>query len=190
MQNDYTWLFPYSEYISNKIVLELGASIGIDTYIINGFASEIYVIEKDEYSLEILKQKIPNAKIICGDFRDVLPVFDKKINTVIASLSLHYFSNIETKQIISNLYNILEDTGTLIVRVNSSNDVNYGAVGFPKIEEEYFNINGMPKRFFSNKAIENYFNPNWEIIEIKEKSIDRYTNEKIIWEFIAKKKIN
>jgi len=188
IKEDYNWLLPYSKYFSNKSVLELGAGFGDDSVIIDKLCKSHLIIEKDSYAVRIIEQRVPNATVLWGDFRDVLPQFDRDIDTIVVSLVLHYFSEEDTLKILSNLARIASKNTTLIVRVNSINDVNYGSVGFPEIENEYFNVNGIPKRFFSRESIERYFNSDWEIIGLKEKSIDRYEVEKVIWEFVAKKK--
>lgn len=61
-------------------------------------------------------------------------------------------------------------------------------VGHPIIEEGLFNVNGKLKRFFKREDIERFFLPDWKIIDLREKSIDIYSREKIIWEFMTKKK--
>ncbi len=186
---DYNWLSSYSEYLIDKTVLELGAGYGEDSVIIDSLCDNLFAIEKAEYAAEIVKQRVPNATVIfCGDFRTILPQLKAKFDTVIASLSLHYFNEADTQQLLRDIANVMDKDSTLIVRVNSSKDVNYGAKGFPKIENEYFNINGFPKRFFSKKGLDYFFNKDWEINNLSEKSIDRYPLEKIIWEFTAKKK--
>jgi len=189
LKKDYDWLLPYSQLILNKKVLELGSGSGIDTARLAELCKILYVIEKDEQRAEIVRQKFPDVKISCGDFREILPLFNYKIDTVIASLSLHYFNDIDTKKILGYLLKILGESSTLIVRVNSINDIHFGSLGYSKIEDGLLNTNGMTKRFFNHEAIEKYFSPDFEIINLQEKSIDRYSKEKIIWEFVAKKKI-
>ena len=189
-RKDYNWLNAYTEYLSGKTVLELGGGFGDDSVVIEPLCQHLCIIEQDNYGAEILEQRVPKATVLCVDFREILTKFKEKFDTIIASLSIHYFNEDDTKQVLTDIANVMHKDSTLIVRVNSSKDVNYGAKDFPKIEDEYFNINGYPKRFFSKKGIEYFFNKDWELSNISEKSIDRYLLEKIVWEFTAKKKIN
>ena len=187
-KKDSYWLSPYFDFLSNKKVLELGGGFGEDSVVLTRLCQSLFIIEKTEFSCKVLKQVVPDATIINGDFRKILPQLEEKFDTVIASLSIHYFNEDDTKQLLIDIANIMDKDSTLIVRVNSSKDVNYGAKGFPKIEEEFYSINGIAKRFFTKKGIEYFFNKDWVISNLSEKSIDRYSLEKIVWEFTAKKK--
>jgi hypothetical protein len=80
---------------------------------------------------------------------------------------------------------VLENNAFLLCRVNSVNDVNFGAGQGELIEENYYNVNDDTKRFFDKKNIELFFK-NWDIQYIEECTMDRYEKKKIVWEFSAR----
>ena len=61
---------------------------------------------------------------------------------MIANLTLHYFEWHKTKEIMEELRRILIKGGLLICSVNSVQDTNYGAVGFPRVEMGLYRVNG------------------------------------------------
>lgn len=55
--------------------------------------------------------------------------------------SLHYFNNEAIKSIVEEIKRVLITDGYIIVRVNSVNDINYGAGNGEEIEKNfYFNL--------------------------------------------------
>jgi hypothetical protein len=69
----------------------------------------------------------------------------------------------------------------LILRVNSTQDHNYGAVGYPMVEENLYVVGTQTKRFFDGPSLLELFN-GWEINHMKEREIVRYDKEKWVWE--------
>jgi SAM-dependent methyltransferase len=61
------------------------------------------------------------------DISKTLPFKDESIGLIIADLSLHYFDNETTKNIVNEIRRVLKHNGCLIGRVNSINDFNFGA---------------------------------------------------------------
>lgn len=79
---------------------------------------------------------------------DGMPFSDDSFELIIADLSLYYFKELDTIKILKEIRRILASGGHLIFRVNSVNDVNYGA-GKGKIIEHhlYETSDGRLKRF-------------------------------------------
>ena len=80
--------------------------------------------------------------------------------------------------------------GHLLLRVNSTNDNNYGACSGEKIEDNFYLVEDkekkkMPKRFFDEADIREFFK-DWEIEYINEEKMDRYGNGKILWKVCLK----
>ena len=87
----------------------------------------------------------------------------------------------------SEVLRVLKCGGVLICRLNSSNDINYGATGYPEIEPGLYHVKGQFKKFFTRKEIEALFGMGWQLKGLSEQSIDRYEKKKVAWEFAATK---
>lgn len=179
VKSDHQWLHKWSSHISGKRVLELGCGSGTDTDSIANLTDSL--VTCDVRPAEGLK------KTACGlilDHSRPLP-FEKSFDVVVASLCLHYFDWTTTENIIVEISRILVNKGVLLCRLNSDQDINYGARGFPEIEPGLFDVNGADKRFFDQQSIVRLFTGHWQLTELHHKSIDRYRMSKSIWEFGA-----
>jgi len=192
------WLEKYLRYFpqtgKNETILDLGCGNGGNArYLFN----KGYRITACDYSTESLNNikslfNLEGNNLECSaniitklfDMREAFPFIDEEVSTIIADLSLHYFSEKKTEEIIGELYRILKKDGYVLARLNSTADINFGAGSGTEIEKNYYLINGNYKRFFDEKTIVNYF-ANWKIITMKEYGIKRYGDkEKILWEVV------
>lgn len=73
--------------------------------------------------------------------------FEEKFDIVYAHLSLHYFDEKTTKRIFDDIYKLMKPNGVLAFFTNSVDDPEYGTG--TEIEEHYFEIEGVPKRYFN-----------------------------------------
>lgn len=73
--------------------------------------------------------------------------FEEKFDVVYAHLSLHYFDRKTTERIFDDIYQILKPNGIFAFFTNSVDDPEYGTG--KKIEEHYFEIEGVAKRYFN-----------------------------------------
>jgi hypothetical protein len=100
---------------------------------------------------------------------------------------LHYFNWETTLRIFSKIYYILKKDGTLLLRLNSVNDILHGAGKGEEIEENYFLNNNQYKRFFDKEAIDALLKKSW-YFKFEEKEIVRKESRKFLWEIHATKK--
>ena len=77
--------------------------------------------------------------------------------------------------------------GVLLCRLNSTNDHNYGASGHPRIADDYFSVNGEPKRFFSRESIQQLFATGWRMLATEEMVIHKYAHLKVAWEVVVER---
>lgn len=168
-------------------IIDLGCGFGNDT---------LYLIKKGfkviscDYSREALKRLsyfIPYPDTRLFNMLDGLPFPDASAKVIIADLSLHYFSSVDTERIIKDISRVLVDGGYLICRLNSINDVEFGAGQGVEIEENYYDIVGKYKRFFDENHIQRFFS-GWDIEYMKECIMDRYPKLKRVWEITMKNK--
>ena len=63
----------------------------------------------------------------------------------------------------------------------------FGASGHPRIDDDYYMVDGEPKRFFDRAATERLFARGWRTLSLEEGMIDRYECPKWVWETILEK---
>ncbi|MDD3224330.1 MAG: class I SAM-dependent methyltransferase [Clostridium sp.] len=183
------WLDKYEDILAKSKsipIIDLGCGLGNDTFYLKKRGYEVISCDFSENALKKLSSSIDNLKVKCFDMKDGLPFEDNSAKIVISDLSLHYFTWNETQNILKEINRILMDKGVLLCRVNSMNDINYGAGKGVKIEENYYNIEGKLKRFFNETQLRELFN-DWDIQYIKETEINRYKLKKIAWEISVQK---
>lgn len=186
---DSIWLNQYIGLFSEtkeKPIIDLGCGSGSDSiYLLNNG----YSVISCDFSKEILDKLVDFDSRINPrhfDIQNGLPFKDSRTYIVLASLSLHYFTWEKTEKIVSEIKRVLEPGGYVICRLNSVNDINYGAGKGIKIEENFYEIEGYYKRFFDKPTIEKLFSC-WEITVLKESNISRYEKAKKAWEVVVKK---
>lgn len=141
-------------------------------------------------ALNAARKTVPSSWLLQFDLRDHIPFADRTLGLIVANLSLHYFSFSDTAKIINELYRILANEGWLIARVNSTSDHGYQSVKDEdrmRIEEDYYVYHGIPRRYFRETTIQQFFSKGWEINNIEEKKLVRYEKPKALWEFTARK---
>lgn len=186
MTQDSNWLRKYQTQLCGKTVLEIGCGEGDDTKYLAKNSGSVIAIDRDINRLKEFNSTFANVVIQQVDITNGIFFSENQFSAVVASLSLHYFSRVQTEKIIDGIQYCLARNGTLIVRVNSTKDSNYGAVGYPQIESDIFNVDGQLKRFFTKDNVLDYFSKNWQVDHLEEKTIDRYQKPKVVWEFIAR----
>ena len=134
--------------------------------------------------------------------KEKLPFGDEMFEFVLANKSIHYFSEKETKQLISELYRIIKQNGTFAFVVNSINDSNFGAGQGIMLETNYYEVRGTTKRFFDENTLKRFFDEDkWEFIFMQEGEIQderiktvqlqvdkKEANKKITWTCLVRKK--
>ena len=118
--------------------------------------------------------------------RKTLPFENDKFDIVFTNLSIHYFSDIETKRLIEEIRRILKKDGLFIGSVN-------GIQGYEKIKEtakvldyHYYLNKGKYIRLFDVQDVERYLS-NFEILKVKELETIRFEHKKNYIIFICKK---
>lgn len=185
------WLDKYETILlrhKNEIMIDLGCGIGDDSIYLVQKGFNVTACDFSEEALKIVNRKIPELKTLRFDMLEGLPFPDTSIGCIISDLSLHYFSNDETRKITSDIKRVLVEDGVFLCRVNSTLDVNYGAMAGEKIEENYFFVEGYKKRFFDEKYIKQIFSDLY-IFYIKESVTLKYDKPKLIWEIALSKSI-
>lgn len=168
-------------------IIDLGCGYGNDALYLNERGFKTISCDFSNAALMRMKNFIAEPNTVQLNMLDNLPFKTGVAKLLIADLSLHYFSWLETKQVVFESSRILCDDGHILCRVNSTNDHNHGAGEGVPLEKNYYNVNGKLKRFFDKSLLEELFQ-NWEITYIQETELDRFAKKKILWELAARKK--
>jgi SAM-dependent methyltransferase len=190
MKSDYFWLNKWENTLSGmdkNCALELGCGKGKDSRIISQWFKKVIATDNRSVQIENNKQLVSNVFFQTMDHGNPLPFDAASFSFVLASLSLHYFTWIKTCDIFFEIHRVLKTNGLFIARVNSVNDTNWGATGFPEIEPRLYDVNGQYKRFFNRQEVKNLLKKKWELISLCENTIDRYNKSKVVWEFAVRK---
>lgn len=181
------WLPLVSNRASEGIVLELGCGSGADTATLHESKLNVVAVERDKDAALLAQAAVPGAKVFTRDLRDPFPVEGQPVITVVASLSLHYFTWPETEQVVQRIHEVLVPGGLLLCRLNSTNDHHFGASGHKLLEKNYFLVEGQPKRFFDKGAIDSLFALGWRTLSLNERTTGKYGRPKALWEVILAK---
>lgn len=168
-------------------VLDLGCGAGQDTRSLLDLGHTVVAADLSEKALEITRRRAPGAKMERVDLTRRLPFPDAHFGVVVASLSLHYFPWHETLRILDDVRRCIEPNGYLLARFNSTHDARYSTVERVKIEENFYLVEGMPKRLFDEASVNALFAKDWKVLAVDERTTSRYGGEKTIWEIVAKK---
>lgn len=168
-------------------VLELGSGPGGDSsYLVEQGIAKLTCTDVSPKALARCARAAPGALMVCHDLREPLPFAERSFDVVIASLCLHYFAWDKTGTILRDIARCLTPTGILLGRLNSTRDVHYGAVGHEQVGQNYYLVDGFPKRFFDRESIDLLFAQGWERISTEELTIARYDKPKIVWEVVLR----
>lgn len=178
------WINDYKDYLNGGTCLDLGCGIGQFSkwFIENGYE----VISSDISKIALEKVKEFNSNIVNVDMREKLPFDDNKFDVVFANISIHYFSDSDTKNLMNEIKRILKKDGLFIGSVN-------GIQGLEKIKEtaqeldyHYYYNKDKYIRLFDVDDVKNYLNI-FDIIKIEEKETIRFGHKKNYIVFIVKK---
>ena len=178
------WLDIFEDIItaSSKPVLDLGCGGGNDTLYLIGKGKDVISCDQSQNAIANIIKNFPEVKDAkCFNMLDGLPFEDDSFEVVIADLCLHYFTEKDTFEILSQIKRILVPGGHLILRVNSVNDVHHGAGEGREIEHHLYETDSkMIKRFFDEEDIR-YFFKDFDIEYLNEEVMKRYSHEKYLY---------
>jgi SAM-dependent methyltransferase len=179
------WLPLIDERAGGLSVFEIGCGGGHDTEVLAGAGHRVVAIDLSPAAIAKARGRVPRAELHCQDIREPFPVDAACV--VVASLSLHYFPWPETEALVGRIRNLLSPAGLLLCRLNSTNDHNFGASGHSEIDENFYLVDGAPKRFFDRAAVDRLFSSGWQLLGAEERIIDRYERPKSAWEVVLEK---
>lgn len=108
-------------------VLETDCGFGDDTLTLIRAGLKVMAFDLSPECVATAQQRAPEAQIECRDTRGPWPEAANNLELVLASLSLHYFPWDETRNIVHRIWSSLRPGALFLCRLNSIEDVNFGA---------------------------------------------------------------
>lgn len=179
------WIDEYKEYLTNNgLCLDLGCGIGQYSkwFMENGYE----VVSSDISKIALEKVKEFNSIIANVDMREKLPFEDNKFDVVFANLSIHYFSDLDTKNLMNEIKRILKKDGLFIGSVNGIQGLEKIKATAQELDYHYYYNKDKYIRLFDVDDVKKYLNI-FDIIKIDERETIRFEHKKNYIVFIAKK---
>ena len=180
------WMDIFRDYIKacETPIIDLGCGSGNNTLYLVKKEKDVIPCDYSIVAMQNINNNFPELKVTKQfDMTKGLPFEDNFTDLIIGDLSLHYFTETTTVDIINEIKRVLKPNGRLLYRVNSINDINYGAGQGKEIEHHLYETNdGKYKRFFDKDDILHFFNSsNWDVLYLQEQTMERYGHKKVLF---------
>jgi SAM-dependent methyltransferase len=186
-RQDDTWLERHTGQLTQTPRLELGCGEGRDSQWLFSHGVDVIAADLAADALKAHATRLPNVPRVRLDLGLPLPFAPGTFGTVIASLSLHYFSRANTARVFDAIRACLRGGGILLLRVNSTRDVYFGARGHAEIEPNFYRVRTRTKRFFEAADIEQLAATGWALDLLEAATIDRYDRPKHVWTAVLRR---
>lgn len=178
------WIDEYKTYLNSKgKCLDLGCGIGQFSKQLIKYGYD--VLSTDISDIALNKVKGFNEKVVKLDMRDKLPFQDNEFDLVFANLSIHYFSDEDTKNLMLEIKRILKEDGLFIGSVNGIEGLKVIGNEAKEIEYHFYEYRNKLIRLFDINDIKKYLN-DFNIIKIDERETIRFEHKKNYIVFIVK----
>lgn len=179
------WIDEYKTYFNSKgKCLDLGCGIGQYSKQLIKYGYD--VISADISDIALNRVKDFNKNVMKLDMREKLPFSDNEFDLVFANLSIHYFSDEDTKKLLLEIKRILKDNGLFIGSVNEIQGLQVIRNDAKEIEYHFYKYKDKLIRLFDISDIKKYLE-DFDIIKIDERETIRFEHKKNYIVFIAKK---
>lgn len=181
------WLNKYTKLFRKDFkFVELGCGRAYcSNYLISEGFSDVIATDFSSEVLKMVQEENKDLQTMLFDMTGGLPFGDNSVDVVIADLCLHYFDSEMTKYIIKEISRVLKKDGYLLVRVNSTKEVQKKN-NLEKIEHNFYFEGNIYKRYFDEEDCYYYFK-DFKVYYLQESAMDRYDNPKVLWELCLRK---
>lgn len=181
------WLNKYTKLFRKDFkFVELGCGRAYcSNYLISEGFSDVIATDFSSEVLKMVQKENKDLQTMLFDMTGGLPFGDNSVDVVIADLCLHYFDSEMTKYIIKEISRVLKKDGYLLVRVNSTKEVQKKN-SLEKIEHNFYFEGNIYKRYFDEEDCYYYFK-DFKVYYLQESAMDRYDNPKVLWELCLRK---
>ena len=177
------WLDNYYDNIikDSLNILDLGCGYGNNIKYLLEKGKTAAACDYSDSAIKIINDNFPNIETKTFDMSEGLKYEDNTFDLIISELSLHYFSEEVTLKVIKELKRILNKNGKLILKVNSVKEFENGHNKGKEIEENFYELNNMKKRFFNEEEIKKFFKE-WNVVNMLETEMIKYYKPKVALE--------
>lgn len=131
-------------------LLDLGCGDGKDSLFFAEHGADVVAVDISEKALQSIKERNPNIAAKQQNLQQLnLP--HQTFDVIYAHLSLHYFTDVKTAEIIDTLRLALKSQGLLFIKVKSTSDWQFGQG--KKLSNEIFE-DGHLRHFFTVQKME------------------------------------
>lgn len=184
---DKYWQAHLSTATNGDLIVDLGCGVGNNTKYLVEHGLSPTACDISELAIRTLKSFLPDVQTLCLDMSEGLPFPKESVQVLIADLSIHYFDETTTYEVIRDLHKVLKSDGILLCRLNSTNEIGNKGNVMQTTERYLMESEGIYRRFFDREEIERFFDKEkWTYLHIEEYEMDRYTNKKMLWEIALK----
>ena len=179
------WIDEYKQYFEGKgKCLDLGCGIGQFSKILMEYGYD--VISADISDIALNKVKEFNKSVVKVDMQEKLPFEDDSFDLVFANLSIHFFSDKDTKKLMLEIKRILKQGGLFVGSVNGIQGYDHIKETATEIEYHYYENNNRNIRLFEREDLIKYLSV-FEIMNIEDRETIRFEHKKNYLIFICKK---
>ena len=183
------WIDKYADIIfahSGKL-LDLGCGVGQYSKYFYDKGFKVTSADISERALNYLSEKYSDIEVVRIDMTEALPFDDKSFDVVFANLSIHFFSEKDTRALIAEVKRILKDNGIFVGSCNSSKAYKYIKDCSTTLENGFYREDGgRTVRLFDKEQFDLFFE-DWNKIVLCEVETVRFNKSKNMWEFIYSK---
>lgn len=170
---DSKWIYPFLRVIPNRSsILDLGCGEGELGELLLNSDHKVTGLDISSEAVKKATTSVPSGKWLVHDLHEGLPFEDKSFQVVVASLSLHYFTDDILKNITDEIGRVLSNNGLLIFRMNSSSDPEASSNG------------EIPRFYFSQDEMCEWLSE-WKLGYMNERSLMYCGKPKVLWEGFA-----
>jgi SAM-dependent methyltransferase len=181
------WISAYIDRLPHGApILEIGSGEGFISEVLHGHGYDVLATDVVAMPLDQLKERAPDIDTMVLDFENPLPFSSEAFAAVVADLCLHYFDSRTTTRILSEIARVLQGDGIILARVNSSDDIHYGAGLGRQVEPGFYEYKGHFKRFFDRRMILDFF-AEWNVVEIRPSLLVHWEKPKSVFEVMARR---
>ena len=176
-------------------VIDLGCGLGALSKFFASKGCEVVAVDFSQNAIDIVQSHVRGVNAFVHDITRSLPFDDVYFDVVVANLSLHYFNEADTHNIISEIKRILKPNGILIGAVLSMEEWEFAKKRgkFVEVEPNFYHEMFGDKikhvRFFDRKDIDKFF-VGFEFLYLNSKVEQRMGKLKGAWEFVGRNKCN
>lgn len=180
------WIKKYENILPQTgKVLDLGCGVGQYTKYFLDKNYEVVATDISYKALEYLKNKYSNVETIKQDMTKSFNIKDNEFDIVFANLSIHFFNEKDTINLLKEIKRILKPNGLFIGSVNSTKAYEFIKDHVTPIQENYYNSNGRLVRLWNEEEFNKFFK-DYEKVLLNEIIETRFNKQKNMWEFIYK----